>query len=104
MSESPAAVPVPLPPTLVAPADWQTIDFISDLHLAEDTPNGVQVWADYLHGTPADAVFILGDLFEVWVGDDSRHEGFEAAGAGVRAGAAGLWRGVGGPGAAPWAG
>ena len=29
-------------------------------------------------GTPADAVFILGDLFEAWVGDDARREGFEA--------------------------
>lgn len=66
------------PPTLIAPAAWRTIDFISDLHLAEDTPNGVSAWADYLHGSSADAVFILGDLFEVWVGDDARHEGFEA--------------------------
>ena len=32
----------------------------------------------HLDGTPADAVFILGDLFEAWVGDDARHEGFEA--------------------------
>ena len=61
-----------------APAHWRSIDFISDLHLAEDTPNSVRAWADYLNGTPADAVFILGDLFEVWVGDDARHEGFEA--------------------------
>jgi len=66
------------PPTLTAPAAWRTIDFISDLHLAEDTPKAVQAWSDYLEGTSADAIFILGDLFEVWVGDDSRHEGFEA--------------------------
>ena len=81
MSESSAATApagTPVPPTFTAPAAWRTIDFISDLHLAEDTPNGVQAWADYLDGTTADAVFILGDLFEVWVGDDSRHEGFEA--------------------------
>ena len=32
----------------------------------------------HLADTPADAVFILGDLFEAWVGDDARHEGFEA--------------------------
>src|SRR5258705_9619552 len=63
---------------LVAPADWQTIDFISDLHLADDTPRGFDAWHNYLLGTQADAVLILGDLFEVWVGDDSRHEGFEA--------------------------
>ena len=61
-----------------APAHWCSIDFISDLHLAEDTPNTVRAWADYLSSTPADAVFILGGLFEVWVGDDARHEGLEA--------------------------
>ena len=78
MTESPAPAGAPLAPTLTAPVAWRTIDFISDLHLAEDTPQAVRVWSDYLDGTSADAVFILGDLFDVWVGDDSRHEGFEA--------------------------
>ena len=84
MSESPATVAEagataePAATVFTAPAYWRSIDFISDLHLAEDTPTAVQAWAHYLHGTPADAVFILGDLFEVWVGDDARHEGFEA--------------------------
>ena len=63
---------------LVAPALWSTVDFISDLHLADDTPRGFDAWQRYMLGTRADAVLILGDLFEVWVGDDSRHEGFEA--------------------------
>ena len=27
-------------------------------------------WQNYMHNTRAQAVFILGDLFEVWVGDD----------------------------------
>ena len=65
-------------PHLVAPLDWQCIDFISDLHLSEATP---QTWgglANYLQTTPAQAIYVLGDLFEVWVGDDARHEGFEA--------------------------
>lgn len=66
-----------------APAHWQRIDFISDLHLAEDTPRGFDAWHHYLLNTRADAVFILGDLFEAWVGDDSRFEGFEARGAAV---------------------
>ena len=83
MNESPDAADAAALPTLVAPATWHTIDFISDLHLAPDTPNSVRAWADYLTGTTADAVFILGDLFEVWVGDDSRHEGFEAECSGV---------------------
>ncbi len=61
-----------------APKQWQAIDFISDLHLAADTPRTFEAWAQYMHATCADAVFILGDLFEMWVGDDSRHEGFEA--------------------------
>ncbi len=66
------------PPVLQADASWQRIDFISDLHLSADAPRTAQAWASYLRDTPADAVFILGDLFEVWVGDDSRFEGFEA--------------------------
>jgi UDP-2,3-diacylglucosamine hydrolase len=63
---------------LRAPVAWQTIDFISDLHLCEDTPRGFAAWAKYMHATPADAVLILGDLFEAWVGDDARHAGFES--------------------------
>jgi len=63
---------------LVAPAAWRRIDFISDLHLAEDTPRTFAAWRDYLLSTPADAVMILGDLFEAWVGDDARHEGADA--------------------------
>lgn len=62
---------------LVAPADWTAIDFISDLHLAEGTPRTFEAWAKHLRDTPASAVIILGDLFEVWIGDDARHEGFE---------------------------
>jgi len=54
-----------------APASWRIVDFISDLHLSADTPATFTAWRHYLESTPADAVFILGDLFEVWVGDDS---------------------------------
>jgi hypothetical protein len=49
---------------------WQAIDFISDLHLCASMPRTFDAWAAHLAHTPADAVFILGDLFEVWVGDD----------------------------------
>lgn len=66
-----------------APAGWRRIDFISDLHLAQDTPRGFAAWCGYLLNTRADVVFILGDLFEAWIGDDSRAEGFEARGAAV---------------------
>ncbi|MDE2417454.1 MAG: UDP-2,3-diacylglucosamine diphosphatase [Burkholderiales bacterium] len=53
-----------------APTLWRCVDFISDLHLQASDPQTFEAWAAYLHGTPANAVFILGDLFEVWVGDD----------------------------------
>jgi UDP-2,3-diacylglucosamine hydrolase len=75
------ATPLPLPeatPTFVAPEAWRAIDFISDLHLAENTPHAFEAWAAHLRHTHADAVFILGDLFEVWVGDDMAERGFEA--------------------------
>lgn len=80
MDARPAA---PLAHELVVPAGWRTIDFISDLHLADDTPRGFDAWQHYLLGTRADAVLILGDLFEAWIGDDSRHDGFEAGCAAV---------------------
>lgn len=84
------AAPVALPTfeAFVAPPAWTTIDFISDLHLAEDTPQTFEAWAAYLRGTSADAVFMLGDLFEAWVGDDARHAGFERRCAEVLADAA----------------
>ena len=62
---------VPRIAELHAPAAWRTVDFISDLHLQAGEPATFDAWQHYLHSTPADAVFILGDLFEVWVGDDA---------------------------------
>ena len=61
---------VPPMATLQAPAAWATVDFISDLHLRAEEPATFDAWANYLRSTPADAVFLLGDVFEVWVGDD----------------------------------
>ena len=74
--------------TFVAPAHWRAIDLLSDLHLAENTPNVFEAWAAHLRHTDADAVFILGDLFEVWIGDDMAERGFEARCAEVLAAAA----------------
>ncbi len=62
---------------LDAPAAWQAIDFISDLHLDSGTPRSFDAFAAHLLHTEADAVFILGDLFEVWIGDDARGGEFE---------------------------
>lgn len=64
---------------LLAPPGWRTIDFISDLHLQPAEAATVRAWRDYLASTPAQAVFILGDLFEAWPGDDDLAEpGFSA--------------------------
>jgi len=73
---------------VVAPPSWARVDFISDLHLADDTPRTFDAWRSYLLNARADALVILGDLFEAWVGDDARFEGFEARGAAVLAEAA----------------
>lgn len=54
-----------------APQSWQRVDFISDLHLDAHEPATFDAWAQHMARTPADALFILGDLFEVWVGDDN---------------------------------
>lgn len=65
---------------LAAPSHWRTVDFISDLHLQASEPATVAAWQHYLQTTKADALFILGDLFEVWVGDDAIQDagGFES--------------------------
>jgi UDP-2,3-diacylglucosamine hydrolase len=63
---------------LIAPLGWLKLDFISDLHLQASEPATFNAWQRYMQTTPADAVFILGDLFELWVGDDVMKErGFE---------------------------
>jgi UDP-2,3-diacylglucosamine hydrolase len=59
---------------LQAPPDWRTADFISDLHLQASEQLTFEAWRAFMRSTPADAVFILGDLFEVWVGDDAATE------------------------------
>lgn len=60
---------------LPAPPDWAAVDFISDLHLQASQLPTFHAWQHYMQTTPADAVFILGDLFEVWVGDDALQPG-----------------------------
>lgn len=71
--------PGPLPAffELAAPASWRVIDFISDLHLCAALPRTYEAFCAHLLHTRADAVFILGDLFEAWVGDDMGLHGFE---------------------------
>ncbi len=58
---------------------WRSVEFASDLHLCEEAPLTALAWGHWLRHTNADALFILGDLFEVWVGDDTRERPFLAA-------------------------
>lgn len=62
---------------LVAPPAWRAIDFISDLHMCAALPRTFDAFEAHLIHTGADAVFILGDLFDAWVGDDMAKSGFE---------------------------
>jgi UDP-2,3-diacylglucosamine hydrolase len=50
--------------------------FISDLHLDPERPEVTRLFGDFIDGEArgADALFILGDLFEAWVGDDDPSE------------------------------
>lgn len=52
------------------PAD--RILFVSDLHLDEHSPLAVAQFTGFLRGEARDAraLYILGDLFETWIGDD----------------------------------
>ena len=40
--------------------------FISDIHLDESRPEITQIFFDFLSSLQADALYILGDLFDVW--------------------------------------
>ena len=66
------------PALLQAPVHWRRVDFIADLHLQAGDQANFAAWRDFMRGTQADAVFILGDLFEVWVGDDAIHDSARA--------------------------
>jgi UDP-2,3-diacylglucosamine hydrolase len=48
--------------------------FISDLHLDAGRPRITQLFLDFLEtrASGSDALYILGDLFEAWIGDDDQ--------------------------------
>ncbi len=55
--------------------------FVSDLHLSDAIPHTVAAFERFVRVTAdsADSVFILGDLFEYWIGDDIlEHDPFAA--------------------------
>ncbi|NDV12900.1 UDP-2,3-diacylglucosamine diphosphatase [Crenobacter caeni] len=56
------------------------IHFISDLHLSEEHPELAELFERTLDawGGQIDALYILGDLFEYWVGDDDALSPFNA--------------------------
>ncbi|MDR2015126.1 MAG: UDP-2,3-diacylglucosamine diphosphatase [Azoarcus sp.] len=62
------AIPAPRLPAL----------FVADLHLTEKRPQASAAFFDFFSGPArqAGSVFILGDLFEYWVGDDDIESAF----------------------------
>lgn len=55
--------------------------FISDLHLSSQRPDITELFIDFLDNAAAGAqtLYILGDLFEVWLGDDMMMPEYETA-------------------------
>lgn len=54
--------------------------FISDLHLSEDEPANADAFLAFLQGPAREgaSLFILGDLFEYWAGDDDLATSFNS--------------------------
>jgi UDP-2,3-diacylglucosamine hydrolase len=48
--------------------------FVSDLHLDSSDPSAIEQFLEFLRidAPAAQALYVLGDLFEVWIGDDDR--------------------------------
>ena len=65
--------------------------FLSDLHLSPDRPAAVAAFHAFAAGPARDAagVYVLGDLFDWWVGDDQMRNRFAAAVVASLAGIAG---------------
>ena len=59
--------------------------FISDLHLTEERPEANERFMSFLEDTArrAEALYILGDFFEYWIGDDDLGQPFHAVIAGL---------------------
>lgn len=55
--------------------------FVSDLHLAPERPETVDTFLAFLRGPAShgEALYILGDLFEYWIGDDDLSDPFNAS-------------------------
>ena len=59
--------------------------FVSDLHLDQKRPHIIAAFCRFLQEcSSADALYILGDLFEYWIGDDDPAIGLEPAISAIR--------------------
>ena len=56
-----------------------SVDFISDLHLDKSRPHVSDYFIAYINNINNNTsdLFILGDLFEYWVGDDDPMDGLK---------------------------
>jgi UDP-2,3-diacylglucosamine hydrolase len=61
--------------------------FVSDVHLDASAPGAIEQFLSFLetHAAQAEALYILGDLFEVWIGDDEADADKKAVAAALRA-------------------
>lgn len=61
--------------------------FISDLHLAGERPHIITLFEAFLRqqASSAEALYILGDLFEVWLGDDAIPDDYQPIIQGLKA-------------------
>ena len=61
--------------------------FVSDVHLDASAPAAIEQFLSFLdtHAKNAEALYILGDLFEVWVGDDDSDADKKAVAAALQA-------------------
>jgi len=71
-----ASAPMRIVEAIVAPK--LPILFVADLHLADKRPRTTTAFFNFLSGPArqAGSIFILGDLFEYWVGDDDADSAF----------------------------
>ena len=53
-----------------------SLGFISDIHLDSNSPKKTQMFFDFLDQAKNkySKLFILGDLFEYWIGDDDQSQ------------------------------
>ena len=67
-----AFLPIPLTMPLTdlhLPANAQ-VQVLADIHLHASDDATFTAWQGAMLGSHADAIILLGDIFEVWVGDD----------------------------------